>query len=182
VSEHLRRAGQGPSALGASGFRVNTADAEPLGEAWTDLKGTLLMVGATLLVAALAVGWALAVRSTGPAGDVVTKTTNFRISMPKALRAGRHTFAYTNEGSVPHELLLFRTDLAGNSLPLRADGNVDEESPLLHKVADSGNQTAPGGSLAVPTTEALAPGHYVAVCDLPGHYQLGMRLDVTVVQ
>lgn len=154
---------------------------EPLGEAWSDLKGTLLIVGATLLAAVLAVGWALAVRSTGPGGDVVAKTTNFRISMPTTLRAGRHTFAYANEGSVPHELLLFRTGLTGSSLPMRTDGDVDEESPLLHKVADSGNQTAPGGSLAVPTTEVLAPGHYVAVCNLPGHYHLGMHLDVTVV-
>jgi uncharacterized cupredoxin-like copper-binding protein len=123
----------------------------------------------------------LAVRSTGPAGDVAAKTTNFRISMPTTLRAGRHTFAYANDGSVPNELLLFRTDLAGNSLPMRPDGNVDEESALLHKVADSGNETALGGRLAAPTTEALAPGHYVAVCNLPGHYHLGMHLDVTVV-
>ena len=24
------------------------------------------------------------------------------------------------------------------------------------------------------------PGHYVAVCNLPGHLHLGMRLDITV--
>lgn len=155
---------------------------ESLSAAWTDLRGTLLIVGATLAAAALAVGWALAVRSTGPAGDVVAKTTNFRVSVPKILRAGRHTFAYINEGSVPHELLLFRTDLAGSSLPLRPDGNVNEESPLLHSVADSGNATVPGGAASVPTKEALAPGHYVAVCNLLGHYHLGMWLDVAVVQ
>ncbi len=155
---------------------------ESLSETWTDMKGTLLIVGGTLLVAVLAVGWSLAVRSTGPAGDVVAKTTNFRVSMPRILRAGRHTFAYTNEGSVPHELLLFRTDLPGDSLPMKTDGNVNEESPLLHNVADSGNATVPGGTAAVPTKEALAPGHYVAVCNLPGHYHLGMRLDVTVVR
>src|SRR5712692_5098629 len=137
--------GRGPSALGAWAIQVDTGPMEPLGEAWADLKGTLLIVGATLLVAVLAVGWSLAVRSTGPAGDVAAKTTDFRISVAKVLRAGRHTFAYTNEGSVPHELLLFRTDLAGNSLPIRTDGNVDEESPLLHKFVDSGNATAPGG-------------------------------------
>ena len=101
--------------------------------------------------------------------------------MPKSLRAGHHTFAYTNKGSIPHELLVFRTDLAGNALPVKADGSVDEESPLLHKVADSGNQTSPGRSESVPATKTLAPGHYVAACNLPGHYQRGMWLDVTVV-
>ncbi|HEY5164916.1 MAG TPA: sulfocyanin-like copper-binding protein, partial [Acidimicrobiia bacterium] len=130
----------------------------------------------------LAVGVSLAVRSTGPAGDVVAKTTNFRISMPTTLRPGRHTFAYTNEGSVPHELLVFRTGLAGNSLPMRSDGDVAEESPLLHKVADSGSATAPGGIEAVPTNEALVPGHYVAVCNLPEHYHLGMWLNITVAR
>jgi len=154
---------------------------ESLGEAFADLKGTVLVVGAALLAAVVAVGVSLATRSTGPAGDVVAKTTNYRISMPRTLRAGRHTFAYTNKGSVPHELLVLRTDLAGNSLPTKADGNVDEESPLLHNVADSGNETAPGGSEAVPTKESLAPGHYVAVCNLPGHYHLGMWLNITVV-
>jgi uncharacterized cupredoxin-like copper-binding protein len=161
---------------------VKIAGMESLRDAWADMRGTLLIVGATLVAALLAVGVALTVRSTGPAGDVVASTTNFRVSMPNTLRSGRHTFAYTNAGSVPHELLLFRTGLAGNSLPMRSDGNVDEESPLLHKVADSGNATAPRGSEAVPTTEALALGHYVAVCNLPGHYHLGMWLNVTVVR
>jgi hypothetical protein len=149
----------GPSTLGVSALhREDCVDMEPLGNAWADLRGTLLIVGATLLAAVLAVGVSLAMRATGPAGDVVAKTTNFRVSMPTTLRTGRHTFAYTNEGSVPHELLLFRTGLGGNALPLRSDGNVDEESPLLQKVADSGNATLPGGYEAVPTKEALAPG------------------------
>jgi uncharacterized cupredoxin-like copper-binding protein len=64
---------------------------------------------------------------------------------------------------------------------MRSNGNVDEESTLLHKVTDSGNATNPGGSESVPTKETVAPGRYVAVCNLPGHYHLGMWLNVTVV-
>jgi uncharacterized cupredoxin-like copper-binding protein len=30
------------------------------------------------------------------------------------------------------------------------------------------------------TTSSLVPGHYVAVCNLPRHYRLGMKLNVTV--
>ncbi len=30
------------------------------------------------------------------------------------------------------------------------------------------------------TTTAIPPGHYVAVCYLPGHYREGKHLDVTV--
>jgi uncharacterized cupredoxin-like copper-binding protein len=58
---------------------------------------------------------------------------------------------------------------------------VDEESALLHNVVDSGNETAPAGSDTMLTKEALALGHYVAVCKLPGHCQRGMWLDLTVV-
>jgi uncharacterized cupredoxin-like copper-binding protein len=157
-----------------------TGSRESFREDFADLKVTLLIVGAALLVAGVTIGVSLLFRSSGPAGDVAARTTEFRISMPKSLRAGHHTFAYTNNGSIPHELLVFRTDLAGNALPVKADGSVDEESPLLHKVADSGNQTSPGRSESVPATKTLAPGHYVAACNLPGHYQRGMWLDVTV--
>lgn len=149
--------------------------------AFKDLAGTLTLVGVVLLASVILVVVELAIRSTGPAGDVTVKETNFKIVMPTTLRAGRHTFALTNGGTVPHELLLFRTNLADNALPVGADGNVIEDSPALHKVVDSGNGTAPGGSASVPSSEALVPGHYVAVCNLPGHYRLGMRLNVTVI-
>jgi hypothetical protein len=148
---------------------------------WGDLRTTFLLVATTFVAFGLTVGASLALRSSGPAGDVAVKTTNFRITMVTRLRPGRHTFAYTNAGSAPHEFLLFRTDQPATALPLRPDGNVDEESPLLVSFADSGNQTAPGGSESVPTKAPLTPGHYVAVCNLPGHYRLGMRLNVQVV-
>jgi uncharacterized cupredoxin-like copper-binding protein len=146
------------------------------------MKGTFELAGSVLFGAGIVVGVFLGIGSGGGVhGDVVATTTNFRVEMPRTLRAGRHTFAYTNKGSVPHELLLFRTDLPGRALPLKLDGDVDEESPLLQSFADSGNATSTGASESVPTKAALVPGHYVAVCNLPGHYRLGMWLDVTVV-
>jgi uncharacterized cupredoxin-like copper-binding protein len=168
----------GGRALGRA--RPRTPGTESLRDAIAGLKGTLLTVGALMLAGGVAVVVALITQSTGPAGDVVATTTEFRISMPTTLSAGRHTFAYTNKGSVPHEFLVFQTDLPGGALPVKADGSVDEEAAALHKVADSGNETKPGGSTSVPATQALAPGHYVAVCNLPGHYRQGMWLDLTV--
>jgi uncharacterized cupredoxin-like copper-binding protein len=29
-------------------------------------------------------------------------------------------------------------------------------------------------------TVSMTPGHYVAVCNLPAHYRLGMKLDLNV--
>jgi len=140
----------------------------------------VLGVGAVLLASALVVlGFALT-SSSGPSGDVSVSLTNFRISMPQTLHPGHHVFAVVNNGNVTHEFVVFRTDLNANALPLRPDGSVNEESPLLHDVADSGSSLEPQAGRSVPGT--LSPGHYVAVCNLPGHYRLGMRLNLTVTQ
>jgi len=114
------------------------------------------------------------------ASRVDVTLSDYRISaMPMMpIRHGRIAFVVRNTGRIPHELVVFRTDFAATSLPLRADGDANEESPRLTSVVDS------GASLASNQTKVfvanLAPGHYVAVCNLPGHYRLGMRLDVSV--
>jgi hypothetical protein len=145
-----------------------------------DLKPTLLTVTALILIVVIAVGVALALHTQKSAGDIRVRETDYRIAMPDTLRAGKHTIALTNNGAQPHELLLFRTDLSAKALPVDANGNVIEESPLLHKVIDSGQGLGAGATQIIPTT--LPPGHYVAVCNLPAHYRSGMRLDVTVTR
>jgi len=144
------------------------------------LKPTLLVVGAVVVIAAVAVGVSLIVWSPPSAGDIGVSETDYRIAMATSLHAGQHGIALTNNVKEGHELLLFRTDLPANALPVDANGDVDVESPLLHIAVDSGDGLEPGGaqSLAVK----LEPGHYVAVCNLPGHYRLGMKLDLTVNQ
>jgi uncharacterized cupredoxin-like copper-binding protein len=135
----------------------------------------VLLVGSTVAVAI-----AYAVKgSSGPEGDVQASTVEYKVLMPTTLTTGKHTIGYTNNGTIPHEIVIFKTDLPANRLPLRADGDVNEESPLLTSVADSGNPLKAGGTKSF-TTSPLTPGHYVAVCNLPGHYHLGMKLNVTV--
>ncbi len=151
---------------------------ERIGVAMKDMRTTLLIVGVVFLVATILVVYELATYATGPSGDVAVSLTNFRIGMTPTLTAGRHTLAVSNDGTVDHEVVMFRTDLPANALPVDANGKVDEELPLLHGVADSGAPLAPGAGRSVPTQ--LSPGHYVAVCNLPGHYRLGMRLDLNV--
>jgi uncharacterized cupredoxin-like copper-binding protein len=144
------------------------------------MRATLFTVSALLLASLVAVAIAYAVkRSTGPAGDIQATTVNFKVGMPTRLATGTHTIGLTNSGSVDHEVVLFKTDLPANNLPLKADGDVNEESPLLASVGDSGEPLKAGGTESFKTAD-LSPGHYVAVCNLPGHYRLGMKLDVTV--
>jgi uncharacterized cupredoxin-like copper-binding protein len=140
----------------------------------------LIAVGAVLAASVVAVVIAYAVTgSSGPSGDVQASTVDYKVLMPSTLKTGKHTIGFTNNGKVGHEIVIFKTALPASRLPLGADGDVDEESKLLVNVADSGDSLHPGGTKSF-TTSSLAPGHYVAVCNLPGHYQLGMHLDVTV--
>ncbi len=162
----------------ASEQGAGSAGAPKRGGVLGDLKPTLLIVTALMAVVVVAVGIALALHTTTAAGDVSVRETDYHIAMATTLRAGKHVIAFTNNGAEPHEFLLFRTEVSANALPVDANGDVIEESPALHNVIDSGKGLHPGATQDLPVT--LAPGHYVAVCNLPGHYRQGMHLDVTV--
>jgi hypothetical protein len=144
-----------------------------------ELRGTLLLVGALMiaLVAALAIG--VVVRSRHHTSGVVVTEIEYQIAMPTILHAGRHTFVVRNRGTEPHEFVVVRTTLGAQALP-RAGSRVNEASPLLHAVADSGRALVPGQTRRISAT--LTPGHYVVMCNLPSHYGLGMRLNLTVIR
>jgi uncharacterized cupredoxin-like copper-binding protein len=144
------------------------------------LRSTLLLVGAFMAAVFIAGGVALATYSSGPAGDIPVTLSEYKVTMATTVHAGRHTFALVNDGKIAHELVVFRTDRRASKLPLRKDGDMDEESPLVKAVADSGSSLKPGEGRSVATV--LSPGHYVAVCNLPTHYKLGMRIDLTVTK
>lgn len=144
------------------------------------MRFMLITVAVFLIASTVALGIAYAVKgSSGPAGDVQASTVDYKVLIPATLTAGKHTIGYTNNGTVPHEIVIFKTSLSANDLPLNPDGDVNEDSHLLTNVADSGDALEPGRSKSF-TTSSLAPGHYVAVCNLPGHYHLGMKRTVTV--
>ena len=144
-----------------------------------EMRSTLLVVGGLLAASVVAVGIAYAVKSSGPAGDAQASTVEYAIRMPTTLAAAKHEIGLTNDGTIDHELVLFKTDLPANALPLSSDGDIDEEASQLTNVGDSGKPLKAGGTETFKTA-VLSPGHYVAVCNLPGHYKLGMKLNVTV--
>jgi uncharacterized cupredoxin-like copper-binding protein len=91
-------------------------------------------------------------------------------------KGGLINFGVHNAGPSEHEFLIFKTDLPPDKLPLGNDGRVNEDS--VNKVFDSGNNIGIGASQLFAT--ALLPGHYVLVCNLPGHYMAGMHTAFTV--
>lgn len=96
-------------------------------------------------------------------------------------KAGPTTIEAPNEGTVEHELVLFKTNMNPAKLPTEADGSVDEEK--LDEVAGEAGEIAdvePGETKSEKFN--LTPGKYVMFCNLPGHYAQGMYGTLTVTK
>lgn len=71
-----------------------------------------------------------------------------------------------------HELVVFRTDLPDDALPV-AKGQVMEHTlKTIGEVED----IAPGKRMSF----RLTPGHDALICNQPGHYEAGMHTALVV--
>jgi uncharacterized cupredoxin-like copper-binding protein len=87
--------------------------------------------------------------------------------------SGEVTFKADNEGKVPHELVVLKTDT--KAADLETEGTkAKEEGENLGKAAN----VAPGTDGEVKVE--LESGHYVLLCNLPGHFQQGMATDLDI--
>jgi len=90
-----------------------------------------------------------------------------------AVRTGEVVLLVHDQGPSTHELVVVRTDLPADQLPIRADGLlVDEDSPQLHSV-DELSELDVGDRARLVLN--LSPGRYVLFCNLEGHYLGGMH-------
>ena len=79
------------------------------------------------------------------------------------LRAGKVLVTATNRGSETHELVIVRADDAA-SLPTKSDGSVDEDK--IPETAKPGEIPDIKAGTTITKTIDLAPGNYVAICNL----------------
>ena len=91
-----------------------------------------------------------------------------------AVAAGHVVIGIRNHAAMLHELKVIKTDLAPDQLPVdgatakaKEDGKVGE---LLNISAGASRKLV----------LELAPGKYVLICNVAGHYQLGMRVGLEV--
>jgi uncharacterized cupredoxin-like copper-binding protein len=98
--------------------------------------------------------------------------------------AGPVYFHAANEGAEAHEMVVIRTDLAPDELPVDDDGRVPEDQV---SIVGEIEPFAAGSDASI--TLDLQPGHYVLICNilekeesgkLESHYQEGMRTALTV--
>lgn len=88
------------------------------------------------------------------------------------------TFTISNSGTTPHELLVFKSDLAPSAYPTNSAKGIDEEATGVTLVSD-GDNIDPGGS-QTRTVDLTVPGTYLFVCNIPGHFMEGMYTVVVV--
>ena len=168
---------------------TRTADSphagESIAEAFAAVAPTIVGVLVVVLACAIVFVVALATRPSGglavPKGVhvVYIDEHDFGIQVPDVtIPPGHYVFVDTNHGPSPHELVMWKTAEPADKLPTRSNHRVNEDSPTLTSALDSGSSLNPGETRLLTTT--LDPGHYVIVCNLPGHYMAGMHVDITV--
>lgn len=94
-----------------------------------------------------------------------------------SLPAGRVKFQASNQGPSEHEFVVLKTGLAPKALPLKA-GAITEDATGIENV---GELEGLGSGNTKSTTIKLAPGRYLLVCNLPGHFLAGMVTSFTVI-
>jgi uncharacterized cupredoxin-like copper-binding protein len=112
-------------------------------------------------------------------GGVSAVEKDFSITLGSSSGSeGSTTFNIQNLGPSLHEFVVFKTDLPEDKLPLVSDGTaVDEEGAGVTHV-DEVEDIAPCSNEALTVT--LDPGSYVLICNITGHYGLGMHAALTV--
>jgi uncharacterized cupredoxin-like copper-binding protein len=125
-----------------------------------------------------------ATTTTLPAGSVkvtladLDATTMLLTPSPASVGAGSVTFVVTNSGDKEHEFVVLRTDLGAAELPFDESADRAEEEGEGVTPIDEIEELQPGETKNL--TVDLETGHYVLICNLAGHYRMGMRSDFTV--
>ena len=108
-------------------------------------------------------------------GPVSVSLVEWKIDLSaRAVPAGSTVFNVRNDGKVPHDLWILKTDLQPDRLPT-ASGIVDTST--LTVVAKS-EQLTPGDGKKL--TADLPKGRYVLLCNVIGHYNSGQFAAFTV--
>ncbi len=113
-------------------------------------------------------------------GETDPTTMYIHLSQPYAPQ-GKVSFIVTNEGTETHEFVVLQTKTAAADFPIvsfEGEANrIDEDAKGVVNVGETGDMK-PGTSQMM--TLDLGSGHYAVVCNLPGHYAMGMHQDVWV--
>ena len=134
------------------------------------------IVAASALLGACASGDTTVNESGGPS-SVTGEIKEWEVIVDQdSVPAGEVTFTITNNGTIGHEFLVVKTDLADGEIPVEGD-HFSEDLESITVIDEIGEYTV---GLTEELTVTLEPGNYQLVCNLPAHYQAGMHTGFTV--
>lgn len=108
-------------------------------------------------------------------GQIAAELKDHTITLSaKEVGAGTATFLVRNRGGSAHDFIVLRTDLAPDKL------TVDQQTQKAREDGRAGGLQELGPGKTGQLKLDLAPGHYVLICNVPTHYGLGMRTELTV--
>ena len=109
------------------------------------------------------------------------------VAKPPAALAGDVTFVVKNTGTIDHEVIVLKTEVPFDKLPVVDAGDPPARvTSGANKVDESGNVGETGAPDLKPgdtrsfTIKNMAPGKYALVCNIALHYGKGMRAGFTV--
>ena len=109
----------------------------------------------------------------GPSSSTIAVAlTEMKVTpTPQTAPAGQVTFNVKNAGSLPHEMVVIKTNKPADQL------GTGSRVPETGSVGETGDVAA-GKSKTLKLK--LAAGHYALICNIPGHYSAGMHADFNV--
>ena len=142
------------------------------------IGAVLLLVGTSLLMTACGTG---ETESAEAASDQTISATlgEFSVSLDRSsVPAGEAVFTIKNEGAIEHELVVMKTDLAADELPVSGDVVEEDGIPGAEETLFEAEEIEPGST--VELRGELTSGDWVVICNLPGHYGKGMATSIHV--
>jgi uncharacterized cupredoxin-like copper-binding protein len=136
------------------------------------------------LVLSLAMPTGATPTGTAPSPTVTVIATDYAFQMPDTLPAGETTFRVENRGRELHHLYLARLGGGKRAADLVAAMKAGGPPPAWSTDVGGPNGADPG-TTSLAATVPLTPGHYAALCIIPGpdgvpHVMKGMYKDLVV--
>jgi uncharacterized cupredoxin-like copper-binding protein len=95
------------------------------------------------------------------------------LSVP-TIKAGTIKFGIRNNGTMVHDFDVYKTDLPIDKLPVDGGTAKVKMDGLVKQMINISAQRS------TTLSADLAAGRYVIICNVAGHYQLGMRAELQV--
>jgi uncharacterized cupredoxin-like copper-binding protein len=107
--------------------------------------------------------------------QVVAEMSDYKITVnvPSA-KAGKIKIGVRNLAAMEHSFEVIKTDLPQDKLPVDGASAKAKEDGKVGEI-----KSLPAGKSGAVTLD-LQPGKYVFICNVAGHYQLGMHTGFTV--